>query len=455
MDNYPATRSDHIPHADPAHGTDPEAVKGNKTRALAGKALLGFIALMVALTWANTMLQEMTIATVTSAAVQRGALEKQITASGTLSAAVSVPVIAEESARVLAVYATAGKLVAAGDPLFRLDYTDVVKTKADAVESARTDVASKQRTLDWAAADLPQTTLTRLAERQASIAQYQAALTKAQAAYDEASAAGENSAAAYTAGRTLESAQYAYDTEKRRLDSDTTVRDYITKAEDLEKSKTTLADAEQAYADCLALLDDPDAQTPTLTLTAPVDGSVTSSGVSVGAMVSTSAAAMMLSDQSGGLELRVQVDEDSAAEMAVGDSATITVADQQFECQVQSLAAMTDKAGMYEAAFLLPGDAGSVGVSATMRLRKRTSNYDVIIPLSALRSDSDGDFVFVVEQSESSLGARMAVRRVDVYVLDEDSSRAALQGGISQRDTVVARGDRDISDGDRVRLAEE
>ncbi len=449
MENYPVTRSDHAPN------TDLVTSKGKKTRALAGKALAGFLAVMALLTWANTMLQEMTIATITPASVQRGALEKLITATGTLSAAVSVPLIVDDSARVLDVYVTTGTLVQAGEPLFRLDYADVVKAKRDAVESAQETLDSKQRTLDWAASDLPQATLSRLAERQQTVAALMAAYERTVDAYERAVANGEQSAEALTAKRAMDTARYQYESEKRRLDSDTTIRDYMTKSDDLEKARKSLRDAEQEVADCLALLDDPQGDPLARTFVAPVAGSVTSGAVSVGAMAPTNSPAMMLSDQTGGLELRVQVDEDSAAEMAVGDEASITVSDQVYQSQVLSLAAMTDREGMYEASFLLPGDAGSVGVKATMRLRKRTQNYDVIIPLSALRSDDDGDFVFVVEQQDSSLGAKMAAHRVDVFVLDQDSSRAALQGGLSQRDTVVARGDRNVQDGDRVRLAEE
>ncbi len=449
MENYP------VIHSDQAPSTDPDASKGKKTRALAGKALAGFLAVMVLLTWANTMLQEMTIATVTPTSIQRGALEKQITAAGTLSAAVSVPLIVDDSARVLDVYVTTGSLVQAGDPLFRLDYTDVVKSKQDAVDTAQETLASKQRALDWAASDIPQTTLTRLIERQQVVAAYKTTWDQAVDAYEKAAAGGAESTEALAAKRALELALYQYESEKRRLDSDTSIRDYLTKSDDLEKAKKSLQDAEQEVADCLALLDDPQGDALARTFIAPVAGSVTSSAVSVGSMASTSSAAMMLSDQTGGLELRVQVDEDSAAEMAIGDEASITVSDQVYQSQILSLAAMTDKEGMYEASFLLPGDVGSVGVKATMRLRKRTQNYDVIVPLTALRSDDDGDFVYVVEQQDSSLGAKMAARRVDVYVLDQDSSRAALQGGLSQRDTVVARGDRNIQDGDRVRLSEE
>lgn len=442
----------------PTMNTDPDERKGTKTRSMAGKALAVFFIIMVALTWANTMLQEMTIATVSTTTTQRGALEKQITASGTLSAALSVPIIETESARVASIYAQAGIHVTVGAPLYRLDYTDVVKAKQDALQTAQEDLGKKQRSLDWAAADLSSSVVARLDERLQTVAALKEAYLAAQEAYLDAFAMyadDPENAELTSAKQALSQAQYQYETEKRRLDSDSSVRDYLNKKDEFANAETALAEAERELLEVIAAIEDP--QEDGLyyrTVFAPVDGYVISSTLSVGAMVSTNSPVMMLSDQSQGLELYVTVDEDSASEMAIGDSASITVGNEVYQCNILSIALSTDRDSMFDIGFLLPGDAGSVGISATMRLRKRTQNYDVIIPLSALREDSDGNFVYVVEQQQSSLGVRMSVRRVDVYVLEQDSTRAALQGGVSQRDTIVLRGDRDISDGDRVRLEE-
>jgi hypothetical protein len=124
-------------------------------------------------------------------------------------------------------------------------------------------------------------------------------------------------------------------------------------------------------------------------------------------------------------------------------------------CPITSIAASTEVQGMFDVSFSIPDNFGVVGQQASIKFRKRTQQYDVLIPLSALRQDNDGDFIYVVNQQEGSLGTQISVKRVDVYVLDQDNTRAALQAGITQRDLIVARSDRDIQDGDRVRLEEE
>lgn len=419
-----------------------------RARAIAGKALIVFLCIMIALTWGNNMLQEMTIATIATTTIQKGALEKQVSASGTLASAHVVPVIAEESARVMDVLVTEGGLVREGGILFILDYTDLVAAERDAVLACEETMASKQQSLNWAAADLSTLALNRVNEKLRVVAEKESGLLAAQAALD-AEDATEEQREAYAL------AKEAYDAELVKLDSDTQTRDYVTKYGELGKAQASLADAKQAYA---ALLDatvlDEASGRYTLPIRSPVDGSVVSSSISNGTMVATSSPAITLHSQEDGLVLCVQVTESQAEEMAIGDEATISAGSGKATAQIDSIAISTVKEGMFDVTFTLPGDMASVGMKATMDYRKRTQSYDIIIPLSALHSDGSGDFVYVVEQSDTSLGAKLTVRRVDVTVLATDNSRAALQGGISQKDTIVVRSNRDIADGDRVRLEE-
>ena len=94
-------------------------------------------------------------------------------------------------------------------------------------------------------------------------------------------------------------------------------------------------------------------------------------------------------------------------------------------------------------------------MSASVEIRKRTQNYDLLLPLGALRKDNYGYYVFVIVQRDGALGAETTVTRMDVTVVELDSARAAVQGGVSSRDQVVARGDRELHDGDRVRVKED
>ncbi|MCL1795485.1 MAG: hypothetical protein FWG37_01200 [Clostridia bacterium] len=430
-----------------ARVSDPVERRAGKTRANAGKALAIFTVLMIALTWASRMLEAMTIATVSVTAIQRGSLEKQVRQSGVLMAAETSPVLAEETARVLELFAKTGAEVEKGDALFRLDYSDVVKTKYDALQAARQNAEKKQRTLDWAAADLGNSAVNRILQRMGSVAELEAALGAAELALDS----GGNEDAV----NRLAQVKSAYETEKRFLDGDMQARDYRTKLDDAQQAAEDRDLLEAEYAALMRGLDtDPSGAEYTKTFVAPVSGVVLESSLMKGSMATPNNPAMTLSERDSGLSLTVTVSEDEAGDMAIGDTVRIVIAGDRYESAIESIVLVKDRQGMADVSFRLSDNGCAPGMAAEMIYTMRTQNFDIVIPRSALRHDSDGDFVFVVTQQEGALGARRSVRRVNVYVLDQDSGRAAVQGGLTQRDVVVERSDRSLSDGDRVRLEE-
>ena len=502
--------------------------KASSARAKAGKALLVFLALMAALTIAGNTLQEMVIPVVTPVSPQRGALEKQIYAAGTLETTGQVPIVLTDAARVSEILVASGASVQKGQPLLSLDFTDVLKEKHKALMDALRTVSEKRQDHAWAEAAVSEDSLEDLAGKREAWLKAEAEHIQAEAAYEEALAAlqtaqeqessaksaleeaqssGDSSSIAETqaaydtakkankdaqslakkAERDLNNAQDKLTAAKRDLEKMTRTRQYMTAGKALVSAQENLYRAWRDYFDAAAKLISHQKLSPeeeerlmeealraidfggtamalipfdekadhTVLVYAPVDGDILTIDAKAGALVSVSAPVMTLNDRSRGLSLTVQVDEDSVGNMAVGASADITVGDDTNSCEITSIAASSTSQGMFDVSFSIPDGFGVVGQRASMKFRKRTQQYDVLISLSALRQDNDGNFVYVVEQREGSLGAQMSVRRADVYVLDQDNARAALQGGVTQRDLIVARSDREIQNGDRVRLEDE
>jgi hypothetical protein len=75
------------------------------------------------------------------------------------------------------------------------------------------------------------------------------------------------------------------------------------------------------------------------------------------------------------------------------------------------------------------------------------------LPNGAIREDSAGTFVLVVQQKRTPLGNSLVLARVDVTVLDSDSYRSAVSGALNPRDQVVGNSDKAVADGDTVRMA--
>ena len=90
------------------------------------------------------------------------------------------------------------------------------------------------------------------------------------------------------------------------------------------------------------------------------------------------------------------------------------------------------------------------GISITGDLWQ--SDYDLCIPMSALRQDSDGYFVYVMETTQTLMGIdKRAVRR-DIFIENTDGRYAAVSGNISSNDQVILSSSKPLSDGDSVRV---
>ena len=57
------------------------------------------------------------------------------------------------------------------------------------------------------------------------------------------------------------------------------------------------------------------------------------------------------------------------------------------------------------------------GQSLNVSVGQKSANYDLIVPNSAIREDSNGKFILIVESKSSPLGNRYVATRVDVEVL--------------------------------------
>ena len=89
------------------------------------------------------------------------------------------------------------------------------------------------------------------------------------------------------------------------------------------------------------------------------------------------------------------------------------------------------------------------GISITGDLWQ--SSYGMCIPMSALRQDSDGCFVYVMEITQTLMGTdKRAVRR-DVYIENTDGRYAAISG-LDSNDQVILSSSKPLSDGDSVRV---
>ena len=90
-------------------------------------------------------------------------------------------------------------------------------------------------------------------------------------------------------------------------------------------------------------------------------------------------------------------------------------------------------------------------LSLTITSRK-SSNYDTVVPNSAIREDTNGKYVYRLVSKPSPLGTRYSVERVNVTVIAEDDTRSAVSGPLEGWDSVITTFSKPLSDGMLVRL---
>ena len=69
----------------------------------------------------------------------------------------------------------------------------------------------------------------------------------------------------------------------------------------------------------------------------------------------------------------------------------------------------------------------------------------------SLYADGPQTYLLLVRERETALGLEQTAERVDVTVLEQNESQAAVSGAVSSDDLVVTDTDKPLSSGDRVR----
>ena len=103
--------------------------------------------------------------------------------------------------------------------------------------------------------------------------------------------------------------------------------------------------------------------------------------------------------------------------------------------------------------FEVMGDVAA-GSQLTISIGERSQSYDLVVPNSSIRSDSNGKFVYVLQAKNSALGNRYFARRVDVEVVASDDSNSAVTGALNYGDYVITTASAPLKSGDQVRLKE-
>jgi len=90
------------------------------------------------------------------------------------------------------------------------------------------------------------------------------------------------------------------------------------------------------------------------------------------------------------------------------------------------------------------------GMGASMKHVKSTVEYEKVIPLSAVRSSTEGDYVLAVKKVNTVMGDEDAAYRVNIEILDKAGASVAVKG--LNDENVIVSSNKPIEESDRVRV---
>lgn len=191
-------------------------------------------------------------------------------------------------------------------------------------------------------------------------------------------------------------------------------------------------------------------------ITSPISGTVTDIAVTAGTTVNANDVMMTIQPENKAYVLQFSVTENQAKKVRVGDTAEIL--NNWYGNDVSAVVSAIRKDPQNRSNSIIicemKGDV-SVGDSYTLSIGEQSSNYDTIVPTSAIREDSNGKFIMIIESKSTPLGNRYYARRVDVDVITSDDTKSAVTGALEGYEYVITTTTKPIKENEQVRLASE
>jgi exonuclease VII small subunit len=247
----------------------------------------------------------------------------------------------------------------------------------------------------------------------------------------------------YAAGRAVETAQAALEDARRQAD-------VLQKEGEIGRitCESERSDKEKSRAALQEILDNGGC------LLAPAPGTVVRT-LERGDKTKKEEDAVILSSADRGFVFEGKLDKDSARRFSAGDKGELHYkldgSTQKADVEIHSIST-PDESDQVLVTAVLPEGGYTSGMPAQLFLSRKSETYQNCLPLTALRSDSAGDHVFVLRRQSSVLGTEWVIARVDITVKERDSQTMYVDGALTYSDQVVISSNKIISEGDRVRI---
>ncbi len=191
---------------------------------------------------------------------------------------------------------------------------------------------------------------------------------------------------------------------------------------------------------------------------APVSGVIDSINIASGQKITPDASLAEISLEENGFRLTMTATQEQAAKLRPGATAEITSYipyDSKVTATLTSIKNDTANPGSRQKIleFTIDGDV-TPGQTLSLAVGDKNASYESTVPNTAIREDSDGKYILIVESKSTPISTRYIAKRVNVTVTASDDTRSAISGEFDSYAYVIATSSKPISDGEQVKLVE-
>lgn len=167
-------------------------------------------------------------------------------------------------------------------------------------------------------------------------------------------------------------------------------------------------------------------------------------------------ACVVYADMTNPLQFEAVLTKEQKEYVDVGDTIEVRFKSSGYEeLIVDYLMPHETEIDSYQMICNMPEGKGIVGQSGSMTAQRLSEQYYCCIPIEALHSENERNYVYVMIEKETILGKELSASKVWVTVLDKNDKYAALEPGVVDEESkVIISSDKQLNDGDIIRYKE-
>lgn len=186
---------------------------------------------------------------------------------------------------------------------------------------------------------------------------------------------------------------------------------------------------------------------------AHMSGTVTSVQITVGQQTGDTSA-FLIADTSGGMRFTTQISKEDAVYVLSGDLVTLQANEKKYE-DLEVLSTENTEDELVKVTVYVPKKTLSLGEQASMEISKFSKEYSITVPITAVHTENEKNFVYMVKKEKGTLGDMHVARKVNVTIEEKNETTAALStDSLTENDEVIIDTNGMISSGEKVRLTE-